>query len=384
VAETTTVVVTFRIDPSEVGLDLPEGAVPVGVLLTENAAGEIESIEAAAVSREGGDVVAQMTMTHFSPAIFVFSDNVAFLLTPAEIELSVGESRMVELVKRDLGTHEDLPRDPGVFGEWGEVTQHWDTAPFTVKLMVSGPESFGSVTVSCTAPTDGWVADAYGVSIWKDRSDKTVDTHRRLVLLNVFGDLDLFGAADEVAAIKLGVRGRCTAAEEATGGGSTDGGGSSVEVNGANADGQASGDIVGVVGGCKDGGSKHVDCVPFIDITGVRWGPVDGSPNLVEIAVTLGGPPPEGASADHVATVTGSEPGSRVQEQIRVLRGEFNCESFRGGEPGEACESPAPDQFVIRVDVSELTYPLKLELFTLHNVTGGRVGDHYVIENIGE
>ena len=209
------------------------------------------------------------------------------------------------------------------------------------------------------------------------------------LLAGLFQDLNIFDIERALPKVRLSGDGKCNATEETPtpSGNSTDGGGSSVELNAANAAGQTSGDISGAAGGCEDQLSTEAECLPHIDISGVSWGPVDGSPDLLEVGVTLAGAPPADSSADYSMTVKGTERGSGtpiVQEQIRALSGQLSCESFRGGEPGEACETPAPDQFVITVDISELTPPLKIELFSLQGTSGGRVGDHYVIEDIGE
>ena len=102
------VALTFRVDPAEHGLDLPVGAVPLAVLLTENSDGDLEGIEGAEVSYEDGEIVVRGTVRHFTPAILVLANNVAFLLVPSEIELAVGGSRTVEVISRDLSTGETL------------------------------------------------------------------------------------------------------------------------------------------------------------------------------------------------------------------------------------------------------------------------------------
>jgi hypothetical protein len=376
------VVVTFRVDPGEIGLDLPEGAVPVGVLLTENAAGELESVEGE-LRREDGDVVAQTTVTHFSPAIVVLSGRMALVLNPQRKELEVGAIFRSDVRVRDLSTGEagsfaDIPEmaSGDFFGE-----HEWEAmAPFSIRT-VGTPDL--EATISCNARTDGWMSDAYGVLVAARR------TGAELVAA-LFGFVNLSGqSSTAVLGVRLVGEGKCNAAEETPtpSGSSNDGGGSSVELNGANAAGQASGSVSGAAGGCKDGNSKEADCMLHIDFTGMSWGPVEGSPNLLEVGVTLGGAPPADSSADYVVTVVGPERGPEapmVQKRVRAPRGELSCEAFRGDLEGEACEVLAPDQFVITVDISELTHPLEIELLSMQNTTDGRVGDHYVVEDIGE
>ena len=384
------VTVTFRLDAGDLGFDLPDGAVPLGLLLTENAAGDLESLGGAELSREGDQIVAQVAVTHFSPAILVLSSNTALVLTPPEVEMEVGETRTVTVIGRDLNTGESGALESiGLDGRralWGVMD------PFTFELLgptASATERYG-IALSCTAKTDGWVTAAYDVIVDAGEIGRLIDRGSRGALLAIFGKLDIFGQGSQIAGMKLAGDGKCNAAEETPtpAGSSTDGGGSSsVEVRGANAAGQLSGDVAGAVGGCEDGESKPAECVPRIDITGVSWGPVEGSPNLMEVGVTLGGTPPADSSADYIVSVGGIERGSGtpiVQEQIRALRGQLSCESFRGGLPGEACVTPAPDQFLITVDVSELMPPLRIELSSIQGTTAGRVGDHYVVENIGE
>lgn len=377
------VVVTFRIDPDEVGLDLPEGAVPLGILLTENAAGELESVEGGELSREDGLLVAQTAVTHFSPAIVVLSGRMALVLNPQRKELEVGAIFGSDVSVRDLstgeaGTFADIPEmaSGDFFGE-----HEWEAmAPFSIRT-VGTPDL--EATITCNARTDGWMPDAYGVLVAARRTAAEV-------VAALFGFHNLSGQnSTTVLGVRLVGEGKCNAAEETStpSGSSDDGGGSSVELNGASAAGQTSGDIAGAVGGCTDADSNHAECVPHIDITGVRWRPVDGSSNLVEVVVSIGGPPSPDSSADYVVSVKGTERGPSApvaQEQIRALRGEFSCDSFRGGEPGEVCETTAPDQFLIRVDVSELTPPLEIELLSMQNTPDGRVSDHYVVKDIGE
>ena len=366
--------VTFRVDPDELGLDLPERGVPLGALLTTNAAGEFERIDGAVLSREDGMVVARGTMAHFTPAFLLVSPSVSASMDPQELSLVVGTVATASVVVLDLSSLQEMRPDQIAYefseSEWGAA------APFSATRTGDAKAS-----ISCSDPTKGKVEDAYRIVVPpEERDDDDLDPDK--ITISVFEGLDLFGQR-LAASLKLAGVGTCTGDEETTGGDSTDGGGSSVEVNGANAAGESSGDIAGAVGGCEDGNSKEAECVPHVDITGVSWGPVEGSPGLMEVSVTLGGMPPADSSSDYNVTIKGSGT-ARVQERLRGLGGELSCETFRGGLEGETCETPAPDRFVIRVDISGLTYLLEIELFSMQNTTDGRIGDHYVVENIGQ
>ncbi len=257
---------TFRLDPSDIGLDLPDGGVPLGLLLTESAAGDLESLGGAELSRVGDQIVAQVAVTHFSPAILVLSNNTALVLTPPEVEMEVGETRTVTVIGRDLGTGDSGALESiGLDGRralWGVMD------PFTFELLgptASATERYG-IALSCTARTDGWVTAAYDVIVDGGEIDRIIDQKERGLLLAVFGRLDIFGHVNEIAGTKLAGDGKCNAAEETPtpNASSADGGGSSsVELNGANAAGQTSGDIAGAVGGCEDGESKEAECVPY-------------------------------------------------------------------------------------------------------------------------
>jgi len=367
------VMVTFRLDPRQHGIELADGAVPLALLLTETAAGDLEGITGGEVSRDGDLVVARVALSHFSTATVVVSDERVLELDPPRVELNVGQSASVRVVENNPDTGDSFSDidEP----DWEAVS------PFVAG---ANPANF-QTEVSCTAPTDGWITGAYTALVERAIGNLTLQG----ALAALFKDLNLFDAERAFPRVRLSGDGKCNAQQTSTpSGNSADGGASSsVGLNAANAAGENSGDIAGAAGGCEDAGSAEAECVPHIDITGVRWGPVDGAPNLLEIGVTLGGPPPADLSADYTVTVVGTERGSGtpiVQEQIRALTGEFSCESFRGGEPGETCDAPAPSQFLITVDISELTHPLKIELFSIQGTTEGRVTDHYVIEAIGE
>ena len=357
-------VVTFRVDPLDHGLNLADGAVPFGFLLGVSAAGEFESLEGGELSRDGNAIVARAEISHFSDAIFIFSNNTSVELRPPEVEMDVGEVRAINVVGHDLEEATDIP-----------------LLELEAASSTGGSEDRRAFRdIRCTRDSNRTVEDAYQVEL-----RPTADASGALELF--LPVLDIFGAREASAAANLRLSGdgicndsQATAASTSS---STDGGGSSsVELNGTNAAGQLSGSISGAVGGCEDGESQEADCLPHIDIIGASWGWAGGSPNLMEVGVTLSAAPGD-LFADYIVTVIGAE-GSRVQEQIRALRGELTCESFRGGLPGEACVIPEPNQFMVTVDISELMLPLKIELFSLYGSTGNRLGDLYFITNIGE
>ena len=308
----------------------------------------------------------------------MFSNNVAFLLVPSKIELSVGDSRTVELVKRDLNTGDDQVRDPGVrYNESGGMFEFWTTAPFTAKGLATETTTFGGVVVSCTAPTDGWVADAYGVSLWSNRNTHNLDKFRRATLLNVFGNLDLFGQADEVAGIKLAGHGKCNEAKKtATTEGSSIGGGD--DRSSLNSDYEIPGDgtsgSIAVNGEDCFGYEGPQECASEMDITGFAWEPMEGEPGLVRFTLMFAGPlPPSPGNFYIQMTATGAAgPGSdspRVTTRIMVRDG-LLCEGFGAvnplpeSGPAEPCRVVEPGTYEIVRDLSELTGEVAEEIIS--------------------
>lgn len=156
----------FRIDPAQLGIDLPEGAVPFGLLLTENAAGELESVADAVLGREDGMVVARGHLSHFSPAYLHISNREVIGLRPQVVDLTVGEAVHVEVA---WGTVESgLSHTGGL--ELDFPTVEWSAIPpFAIadRLggmdLITGPDIVKSV--SCNAPTSGVLEGAFSVHL---------------------------------------------------------------------------------------------------------------------------------------------------------------------------------------------------------------------------
>lgn len=159
--------VTFRLDPGDLGLDLPDDAVPLGLVLTENSVGELARVENAVLSREAGDVVVQMSLTHFSPAIVTLQHHVMISLWPSEIALRVGEASTLSVRfnsrlfdPRDLLVGVSITfRDEGSDSSDGWLAQD----PFS--LSDTSDDRGLSASITCTAPTEGLLPDAYGVRV---------------------------------------------------------------------------------------------------------------------------------------------------------------------------------------------------------------------------
>ena len=195
------VTLTFRVDPADHGVDLPVGAVPPGLLLTENSDGELERIAGAELNNEDGQLVVRAMVTHLSPAIFVFDNGVALLLVPPRIELAEGGSIDVEVIARDLGTRERISvGDVLTSGRSVWRTTH----PFTASFFRIGAVQKAKIT--CTTPTDGWVLGAYRVVL------PSYNEAERPRMALIFGDFA------ETLGITLAGDGKCDAPAE-TGGG---------------------------------------------------------------------------------------------------------------------------------------------------------------------
>lgn len=160
-------VITFRLDPTDLGVELDDGAVPFGLLLTQDAAGEFEGIEDAVFSREDGLVVARGEVAHFTPAFLVLSEMFAVALIPDAVDLTVGETTQVEIA---LG-FKTILGGSGVASQVGKQLKDFDLSriewsakdPFSAAKGAVASEDTGSVT--CHSPTAGVVLDAYKVTI---------------------------------------------------------------------------------------------------------------------------------------------------------------------------------------------------------------------------
>lgn len=378
------VLVTFRVSPSNHELDLPDEAVPLGLLLTQNAAGELESIEGAEVSREDGDVVVRAGLAHFSSAIVVLSDRRALVLRPSEAELEVGERFNAQVSMRDLSTGEDLgvvdfselyTGDFIGLSEWEVVT------PFVV-------ESFDSeghrAQISCTARTDGWVPGAYQVVIPPGRSAA------ELVALAIVGGTNLFRQnTGELAGFKLAGDGKCNGDEETAtpeasstssgGGNDRSSADSQYDIEGAGTSGS-----VAVNGEDCFGYEGPKECALEMDITGFAWEPVEGEPGLVKFTLKLAGPLPPSPGPFYIQmTATGTagtgSDAPRVTTRI-IVRDGLLCEGFGSPNvlpesgPGESCGSSEAGTYEIVRDLSELAGEVTVNVLSAGAPTDGGEG----------
>lgn len=348
--------VTFRVDPGEVGLELPEGAVPLGALLTENATGELEGLAGAELSRDGDLLVAQATVTHFSPAVLVLSETLAVKLTPPRVELDRGQMGTLVLSAEHPQTAE--PVDLDIRADLTEI--RWTaTPPFTV--VNNSPALSGSI--SCTARTDGWVEDAYQVLI---PGEKTVWDLKAQIFL---GGLDLFGLNSEPLGIRLASDGKCNAPEEtatpeasstSAGGAATAAGAASVtptptpgqdQVTVSGRDGSTE---VGT-DNCydEDGWLAEGECPLNIDIVRVDWRS-DG--DFLELVVGFGEPVSGDQDISVNVTIHRNE-GKALTTVVDVSGGAATCRYPGSDGPlaGESCGVTENGEIVVRRDTSDLT-----------------------------
>ena len=369
------VTLTFRLDPAAHGLDLPVGAVPLALLLTENGDGDLEGIEGAEVSYEDGEIVVRGTVRHFTPAILVLANNVAFLLVPSEIELAVGDSRMVEVISRDLSTGETLAL-PVSFSRTKDVTgPQWTTAPpFTVgRGRLSAP-------ISCTAPTDEWVEDAYRVLItatYTDLGKVWSPTLGETVLLRVF-----FGASTAAQGIRLAGDGKCNASTSTDTGTSVPAGPRSsantsypVMVSGT------SGSVAVNANDCFGERAPVDQCPDEVDIAGMSWGPVEGSPNLLRVTLSFVGP--FAGPTETLVTISLFSDGPSLGTTVSLVDGNMTC-TFPGSDgplAGESCALNAVGKIDLVRDVSGMNR-IRISIRSRQGSGDSQVGDAVQISGI--
>lgn len=191
--------IEFRVDPTALGVDLADGELPLGLVLTRSPSGEFQSL-GGVFSREDGMVVASTSVTHFSPAFLVLSKSTAVAIVPDLVNLGVGETAEVKIVAGQKGLGrvplEDLPGYRNSFDSWSAII------PFSAAKAGSTTGS-----ISCAAPTDGVVTDAFTVSV----ESIPEETGFELVVM-LFRDLDIFGVVSLGPSFKLSGDGTCSAA----------------------------------------------------------------------------------------------------------------------------------------------------------------------------
>jgi len=199
--------ITFRLDPAALGLDLADGAVPFGLLITENASGEFEGVTDAVFSRYEGMVVARGEVSHFTPAFVVLSDFYAVALIPDAVDLAVGQTTQVEIALGFKGL--DGSGISGVASQVGKQLQdfgysriEWSAKdPFSAAKGAAASDHIGSV--SCHSPTAGVVPDAYKVTL-------TPELGLIEAVAIMFDQLDEIGQAHLRQPVELAGVGTCT------------------------------------------------------------------------------------------------------------------------------------------------------------------------------
>jgi hypothetical protein len=376
--------VTFRLDPAELGLDLLEGAVPLGLLLTRDAAGEFEGLEDAVLSREDGLVVARGAMSHFSPSFVVWSETEAVALTPDSVDLAVGETVEVEVLAALKGG--ELIPVGRLTGFDNQPGQRWmGTAPFsTMRLGGAGMKA----KIECNAPTDDTVIDAYSVLIARPNVRETLvagilfDTFAPLIALA--GEGTCRGAATPEASSTAA--GGSTPTAQGTPRSSRN---SYYEINVSGASGSTeinAGDTFNRLGSVPD-------AAPQLDLVGLDWTWANGSPDLLQLDVHTAGPLDEavGSILLQIDIVGETPPGGDPVDDLRlgagleITDGAVLCSLTDVSrrlryelEPGEACEVAADGHWHVVMNVSEMPRgPLTLNMVALP-LTGAGPGEDSV------
>jgi hypothetical protein len=356
------VVVTFRIDPSEHGIELPDGAVPLGLLLTENSAGELESIEGAEVSREDGSVVVRAGMTHFSPAVLMLSQSYAYVLTPAKLELEEGgQAKKARVVVRQGSSDSPVNR-----GAQGRSDLEWSTTP-----PFEAVSDHDEAAISCDVPTEGWVSGAYRVEVARvllmNRADfdlqhllgglNLFDQNLDLASSSVSGDAKCNGSGETATPEvepSMGTGSASTAAASPTspvatvGPRSASNSGYDISVSGS------SGDTPVDENDCYGQDAPLDTCPDEVDIVHMAWGMRADQPDLLEVTVTFAGPFAGPDTTIMSVTVWGDDTNNFTVQAI-LENGEVSCK-YPGQPdsplPGESCGVNASGQVEVALDVS--------------------------------
>lgn len=242
----------------------------------------------------------------------------------------------------------------------------WDgTAPFGATRT-----GHAAATISCSAPTNGVLANAYRVLI--PPTDFAFNQDADKFVIDVFGALDLFGVYP-AASVRLAGDGTCTGDETATPEvSSTSESGDSAGGNGTGPNGRPrqSGNSVYPVRVSGTSGSTGINtddcftddgptsCVPEIDFAAARWTWADGAPNLLLFGVKLGVPLLDGSGTRRIIMTLQSEGSLRTR--VTLVGGEMTCEfeDINGDPaeplPGESCEINGDDEVVVVREISDL------------------------------
>ena len=364
--------VTFRLDPAELGLDLPKGGVPLGLLLTRDAAGEFESLEGAVLSREDGLVVGRGTMSHFSASFIVWSNEHAVALDPDSVDLAAGETVVAKVLAAQKGGGLIALTELAGFGD-GESDRWKATAPFSADHPFQDFEDSIRVEIGCSASTNGVVVSAaYRVLVapaqWslglKDVGLSLMDAG-----VGIF-----FGTHPPF--IALAGDGICREAvtpgpSPTTAGGSTPTGEGpprssrnsfyEIEVRGE------IGSAPVNVGDAYNRNGPVPDAAGQLDIIRFDWSPVEGSPDLLQLDVHTAG-----ALGKTVGTILlqidvaeassdGNPEDPRIGASLEITDGTASCRltdvnhSFRSAlNPGEACEVAADGHWRVVLNLSDM------------------------------
>ena len=331
--------VTFHIDPTEHNLDLPEGALPLLLVLTTNSAGQLEVVGGIEVVNQAGEVVIEVPVDHFSPVVVAVANDLHVRLMPAELGLTVGQIAPVVV--------ERLENDFGFPIEHHDVDDPWDwTAVSPFSIAGTRPTS---ADVKCESPSDGKVVNAYSVDVPTSTSDGVYGG----VFKEAFGNADIFGLRSIVDTIyTLSGDATCTAPAEET----TD---TTAFVNTAprstqnptneiDAAGQ-SGPVAINADDCFDDDGP-VDCEPGIDVIGLAWDHADGTPDLLTVTLTFSDPPTDAGEAIIDVGVWPRGDGGPLGVRVSISDGAASCtfpNRDDGPLPGETCEVDGSDIVIV-------------------------------------
>jgi hypothetical protein len=145
--------ITFTVDPVNLDLGLGDGEVPLGLVVTEDATGDLVSL-GGEFSREDGMVVARAGIDHFSPAFLVLSKTEAVALVPDQLNMAVGD---VVKVAIQAATAEKGRVPLTELNEFFSTNSDWHALePFSIVQNFS---------VGCDAPSNGVVFGAFSVLV---------------------------------------------------------------------------------------------------------------------------------------------------------------------------------------------------------------------------
>ena len=261
------------------------------------------------------------------------------------------------------------------------VGPQWTTTPpFTVAPDPPVRAPILRATISCTAPTDGCVLDAYRILItakYTDLGEIWSPTRTGTLFLRGF-----FGGSTGAQGIKLAGDGKCNASTSTDTGPSVPAGPRSsqntsypVTVSGT------SGSVAVNANDCFGEKAPADQCPDEVDIAGMSWGPVEGAPNLLRVTVSFVGP--FAGPTETLVTISLFSDGPALGTTVSLVDGNVTC-TFPGSDgplAGESCALNAVGEIDLVRDVSGMNR-IRISIRSRQGSGDSQVGDAVQISGI--